>query len=148
MYGLLVAALGGVLAAFFLDPDTGAYRRSVARDRLAGLVRRGGRQLGRRARRAAADTAALRAKAAHLSDGPADLDDATLAQKVMTELFRDPAIPKGSINVSASAGLVQLRGEIEDAGLIDEIVGRVQAIDGVGEVESLLHLPGEPAPRS
>ena len=147
MYPLIVAALAGALVAFFVDPETGGYRRSVARDRLAGLVRRGGRQLRRRARRAAADTAALRAKAAHLRDESTDLDDTTLAQKVMTELFRDPAMPKGAINVNASAGVVQLRGEIEEPGLIEEILARVEAIDGVGEVENLLHLPGDPAPR-
>ncbi len=40
---------------------------------------------------------------------PPDYDDATLAQKVMTELFRDPHVPKGAINVNAENGVVLLR---------------------------------------
>jgi osmotically-inducible protein OsmY len=76
------------------------------------------------------------------------LDDATLTQKVMSELFRDKRIPKGRINVNAENGVVLLRGEIEEPGLIVEIVERARRIGGVTDVENLLHLPGETAPRS
>lgn len=147
MYGLVLAALAGALVSFFLDPDTGGYRRSVARDRIGGLTRRGRRQLERQARRVASEAAGLKARTTR-QDATPDLDDATLAQKVMSELFRDPRIPKGAINVNASAGVVQLRGEVEDPSLIVEILDRTRRIGGVADVENLLHLPGEPAPRS
>jgi BON domain-containing protein len=77
-----------------------------------------------------------------------DYDDATLAQKVMTELFRDPHIPKGAINLNAENGVVLLRGEIEEPAMIVEIVARTRRIRGVADVENLMHLPGESVPRS
>lgn len=77
-----------------------------------------------------------------------DYDDATLAQKVMTELFRDPHVPKGAINVNAENGVVLLRGEIEEPAMIVEIVARTRRIRGVADVENLMHLPGDSVPRS
>jgi osmotically-inducible protein OsmY len=79
---------------------------------------------------------------------PRDYDDATLAQKVMTELFRDPHVPKGAINVNAENGVVLLRGEIEEPATIVEVVARTRRIRGVADVENLMHLPGESVPRS
>ena len=77
-----------------------------------------------------------------------DYNDATLAQKVMTELFRDPHVPKGAINVNAENGVVLLRGEIEEPAMIVEIVARTRRIRGVADVENLMHLPGDSVPRS
>jgi osmotically-inducible protein OsmY len=75
-------------------------------------------------------------------------NDATLAQKVMTELFRDPHVPKGAINVNAENGIVLLRGEIEEPEMIVEVVARTRRIRGVVDVENLMHLPGDSVPRS
>ena len=50
--------------------------------------------------------------------------------------------------MNASAGVVQLRGEVEDSRLIVEMLERTREIAGVADVENLLHLPREPAPRS
>jgi osmotically-inducible protein OsmY len=77
-----------------------------------------------------------------------DYDDATLAQKVMTELFRDQRVPKGAINVNSENGVVLLRGEIEEPEMIVEIVARTRRIEGVADVENLMHLPGDSVPRS
>jgi hypothetical protein len=79
---------------------------------------------------------------------PREYDDATLAQKVMTELFRDPHVPKGAINVNAENGVVLLRGQIEEPEMIVKIVARTRRIRGVAEVENLMHLPGDSVPRS
>jgi osmotically-inducible protein OsmY len=75
-------------------------------------------------------------------------DDATLAQKVMTELFRDRHVPKGAINVNVEKGVVLLRGEIEDPEMIVEVVARTRRIRGVADAENLMHLPGDSVPRS
>jgi osmotically-inducible protein OsmY len=75
-----------------------------------------------------------------------DVDDVTLAQKVESELYRDGGAPKGRISVNAADGVVQLRGEIEEPGLIEELVQRARSVDGVRDVENLLHLPGQHAP--
>ena len=64
-------------------------------------------------------------------------DDATLRDRVESELFRDPEVPKGLMNVDAAAGVVTLRGTV-DAGLVDDLETRVAAVEGVVRVENLL----------
>jgi osmotically-inducible protein OsmY len=75
-----------------------------------------------------------------------DLDDATLAHKVETILFRDREVPKGQINVNAENGVVFLRGEVNGPGLVSTLEDRVRKVKGVKGVENLLHLPGRPPP--
>ncbi len=74
------------------------------------------------------------------------LDDAGLAHKVESVLFRDRHVPKGEISINAELGAVFLRGQVESAELIDDLVESVRKIHGVDEVVNLLHLPGTPAP--
>ena len=82
----------------------------------------------------------------HLQEVPKDLDDATLAQKIETQIFRDPDVPKGQINVNVQEGVAQLRGEVPTPDMLEALVERTREVQGVREVESLLHLPGTPAP--
>jgi hypothetical protein len=77
---------------------------------------------------------------------PKQYDDATLKDKVESELFRDEHEVKGAINVNAQEGVVQLRGELPSQDLIDALVDRTEQIHGVREVENLLHTPGTEAP--
>ena len=72
---------------------------------------------------------------------PKQYDDATLKDKVESELFRDEHEVKGAINVNAQEGVVQLRGQLPSQDLIDALVERTQKIHGVREVENLLHTP-------
>ena len=75
-----------------------------------------------------------------------ELDDATLAHKVETILFRDREVPKGQINVNAENGIVFLRGEVNGPNLVNTLEDRVRKVKGVKGVENLLHLSGQPAP--
>jgi osmotically-inducible protein OsmY len=77
---------------------------------------------------------------------PKHYDDATLKDKVESELFRDEQQVKGAISVNAQDGVVQLRGEVPSQDLIRALVDRTQQIQGVRDVESLLHTPGTEAP--
>ena len=77
---------------------------------------------------------------------PKEYDDATLKDKVESELFRDEHEVKGAININAQEGVVQLRGEVPSQDLIDVLVQKTEKIQGVREVESLLHTPGTEAP--
>ncbi len=77
---------------------------------------------------------------------PKQYDDATLKDKVESELFRDEHEVKGAISVNAQEGVVQLRGELPSQDLIDALVDKTRQIHGVRDVESLLHLPGTEAP--
>ncbi|MBA2384360.1 MAG: BON domain-containing protein [Actinobacteria bacterium] len=141
----LGAMLGGVLA-WFLDPSNGRRRRAVTRDRALAAVRRTGRRTERLGRHVASDAYGVKQKVTHLQEEPREYDDATLKSKVETELFRPADVPKGQIDVNAQNGVIQLRGEVDSPELIDELVERARKIQGVKEVESLLHLPGAEAP--
>jgi osmotically-inducible protein OsmY len=140
---LRYAALGAALAYFF-DPDNGRRRRKESIKRIAGLSKRHG---GRLAGGAASRARALQAKAAHRREEPKlQPDDVTLARKVESEIFRDAEAPKGKVDVNAENGKIVLRGEVDSAEMIDELVAKAREVQGVQDVENLLHTPGEPAP--
>jgi osmotically-inducible protein OsmY len=142
----LFAAAGAAIAYFF-DPQNGRRRRALARDRSAGLTRRTLRRLGRAQHHAQAEAYGLSQKAQHLREEPKPTpDDATLAHKVETEIFRDPHVPKGQINVNAENGTVVLRGEVKTPDLIRDLEDRARKVQGVENVENLLHLPEPTAP--
>jgi osmotically-inducible protein OsmY len=77
--------------------------------------------------------------AASTVTGGKDYDDATLAHKVETELFRPADVPKGSISVNVNNGVVELRGELPDQKQIDELGDSARKIAGVKDVRNLLH---------
>lgn len=139
--------LAGLTAGlmYFFDRDQGNRRRAAAKDRIAAF----GRRLVRRGESAgggaASQAQALKAKATHLREEPKELDDVTLARKVETQIFRSPDVPKGQVAVNVQRGVVQLRGEVPSLDMLRELVERTRAVQGVRDVESLLHLPGEPA---
>jgi osmotically-inducible protein OsmY len=141
-----LGALVGALGALYLDPANGKRRRHTLRDRARGTLRRGGRRTLRLARGLAAGSYGLVQKAKHVHQAPKDYDDATLKAKVETELFRPEGAPKGKVNINAQNGIVQLRGELDSHDLIDDLVHRARRIQGVREVENLLHVSGERAP--
>jgi len=123
MTRLRYAALGAALAYFF-DPQNGRARRKETIKRIVQLSQR---QRGR------------------LIAG-AQPDDVTLARQVESEIFGDADLPKGQINVNAEEGKVVLRGEVESAEMIEELVSKARKVQGVQEVENLLHTPGQAAP--
>jgi BON domain len=133
---LRLIAFGAALSYFF-DPDNGRRRRKVAADRLGALVRGHGK---RAIKGTVAQTHAFKQKATHLREEPKPQpDDVTLARKVETEIFREPDVPKGKINVNAENGKIVLRGEVDSPELIDDLVSKARKVQGVQEVESLLH---------
>ena len=142
---LLVGTAIGALMGFLADPRSGRRRRALARDRSAGTILHGVRRVARATRIGGAYAHGWTRRATHLRERPKDFDDATLAQKVQSELFRPADAPKGAVDVNVANGVVQLRGEVERPELIEELVARAQKIQGVREVESLLHLPGTPS---
>jgi osmotically-inducible protein OsmY len=143
----LVAA-GGALVAFLFDPISGRRRRAELGQRLPAFFRRGGRQVGRVAGQVSSEAYGARQRLAHARPDEKEgaLNDPALARKVETEIFRDPDVPKGDINVQAHDGIVELRGQVPRPALIDELVKRTRQIPEVRDVENLLHVQGTPAP--
>lgn len=130
-----IGALLGGMTAFYFDPQLGKRRRTMTRDRLRRLLNREGRRAARGVR---AELYGVSQKLRHRHEQPKDYDDATLAHKVESELFRPADVPKGKIVVNAVGGVVQLRGTLESQELVDTLVERTRQIQGVRDVENLL----------
>jgi hypothetical protein len=140
------AAACGAAGAFLYDPRLGRRRRHWLRDRSLAATRRTWRR-GRRAERMLMSRGRGRMLGAmHRHEQPKSYDDATLVSKVSSEVFRDPWVPKGRLNIDACEGVVTLRGMVDDQRSIDRIVELTSRVQGVRGVESLLHLPETPAP--
>ena len=139
----------GAAAAHFLDPDSGRRRRHQLRDQAASKASAGASQAT-----TAASYAAGKAKGAVATATPSmpgshrleDADDVTLARKVETEIFRDPAAPKGQVSIDVQAGVVYLRGMVADEAWIERLAEEAKKVDGIKGVKNLLHRPGTPAP--
>src|SRR4051812_2297698 len=65
------------------------------------------------------------------SAAPKDLDDVTIARKVETEIFRDPTVPKGHIDVNVAGGVVYLRGEVKHPDDVKRLAAQAEAIPEV-----------------
>ena len=85
-------------------------------------------------------------RARHRREEPKELDDVTLARKVESEIFRDADAPKGRVSVNVANGVVQLRGEVERPDLVEELEAATRKVQGVKDVENLLHPAGTDAP--
>jgi BON domain-containing protein len=145
--GPIVASATGGLAMFFFDPDNGRGRRAMVRDRLAAMFRDVFGSLTNSARGMASNAYGVSQQVQHLQPEHWSVpNDATLTQRVETELFRDPNIPKSRININAEAGIVVLRGELDRTDQIESIEKTVSGIAGVRGVHNLLHVVGTPVP--
>jgi hypothetical protein len=149
MSRLLSASLGaalGATAALLLDPARGRARRARLVDRSAGfarhLIHAGERQLRHLGSLVTGKLSALRS----LGEPTEWANDATLKERVESELLGDPKVPKGAININAEQGIVVLRGEVPSERMRTRLAKRAGEVHGVWYVENLLHLPGEPAP--
>jgi hypothetical protein len=143
---LVVGGLVGALTAFFADPERGNARRKEAVDRIGGLARHTGHHAERVVRWVRAKTTGWSRKVTHLRVAHPSVDDLTLRDRVESELFRDPEVPKGNINLDVAGGRVTLRGQVKWPEQIRELQSRVARMPGVQNVQSFLHLEGTEAP--
>jgi osmotically-inducible protein OsmY len=142
-----VAGAAGAAAAYMLDPERGRTRRAQARDQLFSRFNSTKSRLQKQAGYAGGMAAGAVKQAAPGGNNP-DLNEAGLAQKVESIIFRPEDAPKGRVSVNAEGGVVFLRGEVETQEQIDSLVQSAGRVDGVEEVRNLMHLPGQPAPSS
>lgn len=144
----LIGLIGlGAALTYFFDPQQGRRRRAMAQDRIAAFFRRRAQRAEQLGRGVSAQAEGYVQKAKHLQEeAKPQPDDATLARKVETEIFRGADVPKGQINVNAENGKVFLRGEVGQPELIRDLEERTRKVQGVQDVENLLHLPGTEAP--
>jgi hypothetical protein len=139
----------GMVAGYFLDPNAGRRRRHTTRDRALSRARRGERAAAVRVRRAEwRAVGALRRTVNARRNDKEPLDDATIKDKVESELFRRAGVPKGHISVNVEDGVVFLRGVMDRPDQIDRLEEMTRRMRGVRGVENLMHTPGTPAPSS
>jgi osmotically-inducible protein OsmY len=135
-----VAGAAGATGAYFLDPQAGARRRNVTRDKMLSLIRKGSERARREAKyrksQAEGKAEALKSKARSESGAP---NDQTLAERVKSEIFQPADAPKGTVSVNVERGVVYLRGEVPKQKDIEKLVKQADSVDGVNGVESLLH---------
>jgi hyperosmotically inducible periplasmic protein len=141
----LFGAAAGAAAAYLLDPDQGRGRRARLADQAEAMLRRTSAAAAGRARHAvsAAVGTVLEARSRLM---PAPADDTTLRDRIRSEALGHSAVPAGRINLDVVDGRATLRGELDDPGVIEDVVRRVRAVPGVVGVENLLHTSSqEPA---
>ena len=139
---LRAAAGAGYGAAYFFDPEQGRARRAEVARRAGGMGREATRVAQRSTVLATDRAAGIKARVLR---GDGSTDDLTLLDRVESEIFRDPSIPKGDINLMVVDGRAVIRGQVTEP-QIGAIEAAVRKVVGVKDVENLLHTPGTPAP--
>jgi BON domain len=143
LFTLLLGAVGGFAAAYFGDRERGRARREEVARQLDSFRLEAARAAQRGAVVAADRAGGIRSRFVG-PDNP-DPDDLTLLDRVESQVFADPAIPKEKINLMVVDGKAVIRGQVEEP-QIGAIEAAVRKVVGVREVENLLHTAGTPAP--
>lgn len=144
---VLTGAIAGAAAVYFFDPERGRARRALAADWLGARVRRGWAAVNKLGARTSSSAAAFPQRMVQLrSTRPRPTDDLTLRDRVESEVFRNPDLPKDRINLDVQAGIVTIRGQVDNAYQIANVEKAVLKVPGVAGVENLLHVDGTPAP--
>jgi osmotically-inducible protein OsmY len=132
---LFLAAVGGAVYYFFVG-EQGAKRREQARERATELFGRGGDAAKEAGQTVSAGAERTKEEAQRAAEQATDFDDQSLKQKVETEVLGEA--PTGQVDVNVANGVVTLRGELEQPGLIEDLEQRVRKVQGVRGVENLL----------
>lgn len=140
---LLLGVGIGYLAAYLTDREQGRARRAEIARQLESVRLEASRTAQRTATVAADKATGVKARIRSQVDP--NVDDLTLLDRVESEVFGDPSIPKGKINVMVVDGKAVLRGQVEEP-QIGAIEAAVRKVVGVKEVENLLHPAGTAAP--
>ena len=144
---LVFGIVTGAILAFLFDPELGKRRRAQLVGRTGGVTRKARRRARALGRKLRSDARGWQERIAHSDGGSGGLDDATLAQRVRSEVFRDRDVPKGQVSLNAENGVVVLRGQLDRPEEITDVEERVARVEGVSGVRNLLHLAGTRAVR-
>jgi osmotically-inducible protein OsmY len=144
VFSFALGAAAGAAGAHFLDPDSGRKRRNQAREQAQSKATSAASAVQSQAQHAAGTVKGV-AHSVTPARGEA-ADDATLADRVRTEIFRPADAPKGGVSIDVQAGVAYLRGEVPDQAWIDRFAAEARKVDGITGVKNLLHTPGTPTP--
>ena len=134
----------GVAAMYVLDPVKGRGRRAVLRDRARSTMRTRHRRAEQQARDAANREAGEQARAR--GAGHFHPTDDRSVELHLHQLLAELDVDTHDVTVEVHEGLARLRGQVASDTDRQRVLTTVRESRGVREVESLLHLPDEPAP--
>jgi BON domain-containing protein len=77
----------------------------------------------------------------------ASSEDVRLAEAVRVALAEEPGLLSAPIDIEVLQGRVKLLGELDRPEVIAAVERKVDGVDGVLAVQSLLHMPGTPPPK-
>ena len=136
--------LVGAAGMYFLDPSLGKRRRAMARDKMRSRV---AHQRRRRSQQAAYEQGRRRGEMfARAGAGEFhQRDNRSVAEHLHAVLERTD-VPTADVTVEVVDDLVRLRGQVRTDDERARVLAAVGAEAGSRQVESMLHLPNEPAP--
>jgi osmotically-inducible protein OsmY len=143
----LLGAVVGAGAMFLLDPHQGRRRRALVRDKAVRVANTADTLVSEEIPKRVDYFGGFAEGARHRvfeaiqgTEHPAE-NDQVLIDRVMSTVFRDPGMPKGSVNVDAASGVVYLRGHVDDTSILFDLEQRVRRVDGVRDVINLINRP-------
>ena len=144
--GLWTATAGaaGAAVAYFFDPQRGRARRTQTKDQAAAALRRRKADAEREARYLEGKAQGA-AAAAQGGGRPRPEDDVDVVHAVR-QAFSAAGVPTDDITIEAAEGVVTLRGQVPSEDEKTKAERAAGSAAGVREVQSWLHLPGQPAP--
>jgi len=136
--------LVGAAGMYFFDPAMGKRRRAFARDKVRSQLASRRRRMRRQS---AMEQGRRRREMIERSGGGGfHRDDNRSVAEHLHDVLRQADVPTTDVTVEVADNVVRLRGQVrtnEDRSRVLAVVG---AQSGDREVESMLHLPTEPAP--
>ncbi len=136
----VIGAFSGCVVVYFLDPNRGRTRRSELVQGAVRISQRAQRTVARRTSIAAGRARGLVQRAKHRDVADRHPSDEKLLDRVRSELFRSPEIPKGQVNVNVEHGTVFLRGHVDSQAMRTRIEAASRAVQGVIDVENLINV--------
>ena len=138
-----IVGIGAAAAAamYLLDPDRGRSRRAKLSDQAAALARKA-EEKGRA--QAEYQKGVVQGLAHDLTEPfrpEREFDDETLRQKVKSEAIGRWDGPKNDVEVDVDKGVVTLKGKVDDAQDMNELIRLVKGVPGVASINDQLSVP-------
>jgi hyperosmotically inducible periplasmic protein len=131
------AAIGAAIAYLF-DPVSGRGRRARLRDQAAATARRTRDRTGKLARHGGNVLEGKVHEATAPLSTSGSTDDATVADRIRSEVLGRRDLEAGNLIVDVSDGVAHLRGTIDDPRRAERVVDLTKQVHGVREVENLV----------